>query len=794
MSDYQRLRQNEDEETQETTLDVYITYKRRWFYLFIVCLAQISNAMIWINFSPIANLASEYYQVSYNAINWLSLIYMVITVPFTLPSTWFIDRLGVLSGLLIGTWMNAIGSLIRCLSVLSIFDRNRKFGVLMIGQAFCALAQTFILFIPTKFCFLWFSEKQRSFANSIAIGSGFFGILLGSILSPLIASTIGRIPLLLYVNVLPASSAALLCLTMRSAEPPTPSCKAVVCVQQSFTCALKRLFRSKSFVVLFLTCGFAIGCFNALSTLIEQIMCTYGYDNITIGFSLGWFIGMGGLGSLLFGYIADRTGKLSEISKGLYLASSIAYVLLAIFIVWRMERYLIYFAFALVGFVSLSLSPISMDLTLECVYPIPEATAIGVSVISSQVIGILMVMIFPKFARPLNEHEMSIETCSKDVKHGLGMLNYSISVYFQMDQLPYEVLFEIASRIDSPRDLCSFSRVCSLFSTVSRDDRVWKRLCYQLYNVKPPLNAIKQSFYELFTKILVPYGRYLGYWKSDEMFFGGLINVHLNLSDGNIIGEKIAPYPAQPDYDQFNMNDDESSFEPIYTQTKIFSIDTRTNQIFCYDCNLPHSELKWVKTFDNNEPYFGLSQEALPISERSSLILNDHRDDAYPRERDIHFIKCCYEHQIIYYYPLSIVQPTTGEHDHPLSRLNGLWVGSYGGHGLELLHLEFFHEFTYSSVSDDASTNEETVSDALVARKISGDRNVPHGKISFAAIRPIEVESDSPPSYEGIGQIAHTGYDSPQFIRTKVVLLSKDILSVTWYALHHTSAFKRCIL
>ena len=152
------------------------------------------------------------------------------------------------------------------------------------------------------------------------------------------------------------------------------------------------------------------------------------------------------------------------------------------------------------------------------------------------------------------------------------------------------------------------------------------------------------------------------------------------------------------------------------------------------------------------QPYFGLSQEALPISERSSLISNDHRDDVHPREHDIHFIKCCYERETIYYYPLSIVQPTTGEHDHPLSRMNGLWVGSYGGHGLELLHFEFFHEFTCPPVSDDASTNEETVSDALVARKISGDRNVPHGKISFAAIRPMEVESDSPLSYEGIGQ------------------------------------------
>ena len=42
---------------------------------------------------------------------------------------------------------------------------------LILGQFLCALAQTFILFIPTKFSFVWFSEKQRSLANSIAIGS-----------------------------------------------------------------------------------------------------------------------------------------------------------------------------------------------------------------------------------------------------------------------------------------------------------------------------------------------------------------------------------------------------------------------------------------------------------------------------------------------------------------------------------------------------------------------------------------------------------------------------------------------
>ena len=73
-----------------------------------------------------------------------------------------------------------------------------------------------------------------------------------------------------------------------------------------------------------------MGCFNTLSTLVEQMMCPFGYDNVTVGLCLGWFIGAGTVGSLVFGYFTDRTGKLEEISKFLYAASSIAYILVVL--------------------------------------------------------------------------------------------------------------------------------------------------------------------------------------------------------------------------------------------------------------------------------------------------------------------------------------------------------------------------------------------------------------------------------------------------------------------------------
>ncbi|CAF5120072.1 unnamed protein product [Rotaria magnacalcarata] len=236
----------------------------------------------------------------------------------------------------------------------------------------------------------------------------------------------------------------------------------------------------------------------------------------------------------------------------------------------------------------------------------------------------------------------------------------------------------------------------------------------------------------------------------------------------------------------------ESFLKLIYQKTKLFTIDSTSNQILCHQCDTVHDELPWIKTFDSNQQYFGLSHEALSVNERSLLVSHDHNFMEGPEGRDIYFSRNCIDGSIVY-HPLSIPRPSTTNTDHPLSRFNGLWVGSYGGHGLELIHVELCHDFTCPTTVDGRSKDVEIISNALVGRKISGDPNVPHSQISFAATHPIEVvDPNSPTSYEGIGQIAHTGYVDAQFIRSKILPISDDVLKVTWYALHHTSFFKRC--
>ena len=47
------------------------------------------------------------------------------------------------------------------------------------------------------------------------------------------------------------------------------------------------------------------------------------------------------------------------------------------------------------------------------------------SSIDSQVIGILMVVIFPKMGRSLDASEMSTETCSLDTQSDIAILDYT---------------------------------------------------------------------------------------------------------------------------------------------------------------------------------------------------------------------------------------------------------------------------------------------------------------------------------------------------------------------------------
>lgn len=249
-----------------------------------------------------------------------------------------------------------------------------------------------------------------------------------------------------------------------------------------------------------------------------------------------------------------------------------------------------------------------------------------------------------------------------------------------------------------------------------------------------------------------------------------MIHVELDVSNGMIRGSKInvvnqTPIPINFFFD-FELNEDDedtteedSSLRPIFTRSPLFSIDPSSNEIHCSICSKPHADLPWMTTYPMDRPCFTLSHEILPEDQRSALITRDAMGIDQHEGSDLYFLLHCSDESSITYRPLTIPRPLTNSSDHPLARLNGLWVGSYGGHGLELLHLKYCTDFSYSMVDEDGTEAlSETAPHALVARKISGDPNVPHGQISFAAVQQIADRV-----YVGIGQSKSVISSSFQF-------------------------------
>lgn len=60
-------------------------YMRRYIILLMFVILSASNAMQWIEYSIIAHIITHYYNVSYSAVDWTSMIYMTMYMLLIFP-------------------------------------------------------------------------------------------------------------------------------------------------------------------------------------------------------------------------------------------------------------------------------------------------------------------------------------------------------------------------------------------------------------------------------------------------------------------------------------------------------------------------------------------------------------------------------------------------------------------------------------------------------------------------------------------------------------------------------------
>jgi len=132
----------------------------------------------------------------------------------------------------------------------------------------------------------------------------------------------------------------------------------------------------------------------------------------------------------------------------------------------------------------------------------------------------------------------------------------------------------------------------------------------------------------------------------------------------------------------------------------------------------------------------------------------------------------------------------------PQLNMHGLWVGKYGDHGYEMINV------TYSG-------------DTLIATKVTGDKNVPKGEITFTAdltpristsvqpahathLEPIELDEKAQrqwgkkylPRYLGKGQVASENFNNAQWMEGQMILVGR-FFSFAWVPIGHQIFFGR---
>ncbi|CAF4599045.1 unnamed protein product [Rotaria socialis] len=341
------------------TTKVYKVYPRRFGILAIFCICSLSSGFQWIQYVIIQNIIVRYYNESLpdsfeaknNAVTWTSLSYMVTYIPLMFPAMWLLDRYGLKITCSTGAFLNSLGAIIKCFSV-----ARDRWWVAFSGQLVCACAQSFTLGIPPYLAASWFGSRSVSTVTAIAV----FG-----------NQAIFR------------------------RFPPTPPSKAqelaLQNTEQNYGQTLKRLLFNRWFLLLLLSYGLNTGTFYSISTLLNPIYMWY-FDKKTAQASqyagtIGMLLVIGGIfGSLLGGYILDKSKAYKKVTFGVYVLSCLSMVLFVSTI--SLHEYVAFVTMIIVGFFMTGYLPVGFEYGVEITYPENEAISSSLLNVSAQIFGL----------------------------------------------------------------------------------------------------------------------------------------------------------------------------------------------------------------------------------------------------------------------------------------------------------------------------------------------------------------------------------------------------------------------
>ncbi|KAK2599281.1 hypothetical protein N8I77_011051 [Diaporthe amygdali] len=352
------------------TVEFFKVYKRRWFGLVQLTLLNIVVSWDWLTFSPVVSSAAEYFNTNESSINWLStavLLSFVVIAPVVI----YVLHWGPKPSIIISSTLILIGNWIR-------YGGTRtsppSFGLVMFGQILIGFSQPFVLAAPTRYSDLWFTNRGRVAATAIMSLANPFGAAIGQLIMPFWVYSASDVPnAVLYVAII-ATVCALPSFFL-PAKPPTPPAPSGETSKLSIPTSARILSRSPEFWMLFIPYAVYVGFFNSISSLLNQMMEPYGFNDTDSGIAGAILIVVGLVSAAITSPILDRTKSFILAIKVAVPTTAVCYL---IFIWMPATRDIAgpYVVLALLGAASFSLVPVASELLVELTHPVsPEVTS-----------------------------------------------------------------------------------------------------------------------------------------------------------------------------------------------------------------------------------------------------------------------------------------------------------------------------------------------------------------------------------------------------------------------------------
>ncbi|XP_047984886.1 uncharacterized MFS-type transporter C09D4.1 isoform X3 [Leguminivora glycinivorella] len=376
-----------------------IVLKYRWVILLLFVMFSASNAMQWTQYTIISDVVSDYYGVPSTLVSWTSIIYMVTYIPLIFPASWLLDKTGLRVTTIIGSFGTCLGAWLKVFSV-----PQDMFWLGFMGQTIVAISQVFILNVPPRLAAVWFGADQVSLACSIGVFGNQLGVALGFVLPPMFVKAGGTIEQIaadfqfMFYLVAGVTSVLfvfiLLFFKRAPATPPSAAADLGASLDSNFLHSVKKLFTNRNYNLLLISYGLNVGVFYAISTLLNEVVLKFFPGaNEDVG-RIGLMIVVAGmLGSVICGFILDKTHKFKETTLALYAASVVGMIIFT-FTLDSGEIAVVYFSAIILGFFMNGYLPVGFEFASEITYPEPEGTTSGILNAAVQLFGIVLTLLY----------------------------------------------------------------------------------------------------------------------------------------------------------------------------------------------------------------------------------------------------------------------------------------------------------------------------------------------------------------------------------------------------------------